>query len=210
MLNFGGQCRINGCQQNISTFWASLGFNQQINHIHVKIQDLKYCVHMILYIQSNKGFCMEHIHAFKASMWACDYSWKYDDSVIVDVMFFISFLPSISQDFNVDSKSKSNKDTWFNILEEWHVLHIYLWSKVVCFVLSHWDLPNHGCFMLHSWYLKKALVRVHPSSNLFEITWSYDVKIMDCWIIFSMKTLKLKIALEFAGVVGKLSAKLKI
>jgi hypothetical protein len=29
------------------------------------------------------------MHAFKASMWACDYSRKYDDSVIVDVMFFI-------------------------------------------------------------------------------------------------------------------------
>jgi hypothetical protein len=58
MLNFGGQCKTNGCQQNISTFWASLGFNQQIDHIHVKIQVLKYCVHMILYVQSNKGFCM--------------------------------------------------------------------------------------------------------------------------------------------------------
>jgi hypothetical protein len=143
-------------------------------------------------------------------MWACDYSWKYDDSVIVDVMFFCIF-PSLSQDYNVNSNSKSNKDIWFNILEEWHVLHIYLWSKVVCFVLLHWDLPNHvaSCCTLG----RKLLMS--KGAPLVQLVWDYfELWCGNYWLLnhfFNEKKMKLKqkIALEFAGVLGvvwKLSA----
>jgi hypothetical protein len=61
-----------------------------------------------------------------------------------------------------------------------HVTIICLWSQVVCFVLSHWDLPNHGtsCHALGI-FGKLLMSRVHECSlKLFGAT---------VWNHFSMK-----------------------
>ncbi len=63
---------------------------------------------------------------------------------------------------------------------------IYLWSKVVCFVLSCWDLPNHGTSCCALDILGKLLMsKVAPT--WFETVWSHGVGAIDYWIIFSMK-----------------------
>ncbi len=90
----------------------------------------------------------------------------------------------------------------------WQQINIYLWSKVVCFVLfcfvlfSCWNLPNHGSsclakpqiFMLHAWYLRnpnhksshcllaifgKLLMRRGVVRWWFETVWSYGVEAID-------------------------------
>jgi hypothetical protein len=73
---------------------------------------------------------------------------------------------------------------------------VYLWKKVVCFVLSCWDLPKPQCFKPCSWYLWKALGEYRciekllmniGASTSFETNWSYNVEAIDYWTIFSMK-----------------------
>ncbi len=76
-----------------------------------------------------------------------------------------------------------------------YLLHICLWSKVVCFVLfvmlrSH--KPQH--FMPCSWLFGK-LSMSRGALTWFETVWSYGVEAIDYWIIFSMKTL-----LEFGSI----------
>jgi hypothetical protein len=70
----------------------------------------------------------------------------------------------------------------------WVWLVIYLWSKVVCFVLFLM-LRSLGpwCFMSHSWYLWKALGE-KGLQWLGLRFWSYGVEAINYWTIFSMKT----------------------
>jgi hypothetical protein len=58
----------------------------------------------------------------------------------------------------------------------------FWWGKVVCFVLSCWDLPNHdtSCCTLHI-FLKLSMSRGAPT--WFETVWSYSVEVIDYWII---------------------------
>jgi hypothetical protein len=67
-------------------------------------------------------------------------------------------------------------------------LVIYLWSKVVCFVVSHVEISQtivlhvtHLVSLESSWWEGVAL-------TWFEIFWSYGVDAIDYWTIFSMKT----------------------
>ncbi len=69
----------------------------------------------------------------------------------------------------------------------WDKGNIYLLSKVVCFVLSSWDLPNHGTSCQALGIFGKL------SMSRGALTWfasvsSYDVEVIDYWIIFLMKT----------------------
>ncbi len=76
---------------------------------------------------------------------------------------------------------------------------IYLWSKVVCFIFSHLDLPNHGA-SCHALGIFKKLSISRGAPTWFETLWIYGVETIDYWTIFSM---------EFGcilGVVGKPSA----
>ncbi len=63
---------------------------------------------------------------------------------------------------------------------------VYLWNKVVCFVLSCWDLPNHNasCYALN--IFEKLLMRI-GASTWFETNWSYNVEAIDYWTIFQWK-----------------------
>ncbi len=58
----------------------------------------------------------------------------------------------------ITSGSTGNTSRFGQILSESMVWVIYLWSKVVCFVLFCFVLrsPKPVCFMLCSWYLQKA------------------------------------------------------
>jgi hypothetical protein len=58
---------------------------------------------------------------------------------------------------------------------------------IVCLILSSWDFPNH--VELHvelmvslesSWWVRGALI-------WFKTIWSFNVQVVDYWIIFSMK-----------------------
>jgi hypothetical protein len=69
--------------------------------------------------------------------------------------------------------------------------HIYLWNKVVCFVLFVTQRsPKALRFMPHSWYLQKALSMSKGAPTWFKTIWSYNVKAIDHWTIFSMTTKK--------------------
>jgi hypothetical protein len=63
---------------------------------------------------------------------------------------------------------------------------IYLWTKVVCLVLSCWDLPNHGasCRTLGSF---RKLLMSRGASTWFETIWRSGLEAIDYWTIFSMK-----------------------
>jgi hypothetical protein len=89
---------------------------------------------------------------------------------------------------------------------------IYLWSKVVCFVLFlSWDLPSHGvpcgthyifetlfnveisqatnntsCGGAHCIF-ETLLMTTESASTWFETIWNKCVKAIDYWTIFSMK-----------------------
>ncbi len=65
--------------------------------------------------------------------------------------------------------------------------HVYLWSKVVrlfCFVLMKSSKP--GCFMSCAWSLWKALEE-GGASAWFHDVWTCDAKVLEYWMIFSLK-----------------------
>jgi hypothetical protein len=123
-----------------------------------------------------------------------------------------------------------------NLLYHWELINvhlvvfskvIYLWSKVVSFVLfvtlsSPKPWPFMSCswylwkalsmnkvawrFMSCSWYLWKALSMNRGAMTWSETVWSYDVKAIDYFIIFSQwKLNKIEAencVLEFGSVLG--------
>ncbi len=87
-----------------------------------------------------------------------------------------------------------------------HVLHsVYLWSKGVCFVLSHWNLPNHNASRCVLGIFKKLLM-----SRCTNLVWNW----LELWCgsywwlnhFFNQNEIKskLKKILEFGCVLGVL------
>jgi hypothetical protein len=89
-------------------------------------------------------------------------------------------------------------------------LWIYLWSKVVCFVLfCSYEVTGPGCFRSCSCVFGKLLTR-RGAWAWFHDVWSCGAKVLEYWMIFSLKinlnhSWKFWRNLECAfGVVGKI------
>jgi hypothetical protein len=68
-----------------------------------------------------------------------------------------------------------------------HVTVIYLWSQVVCFVLSQWDLPNHVA-SCHALGIFGKLLMSRGASMRFETVWSYSVEPYFQWKLNKIET----------------------
>ncbi len=130
--------------------------------------------------------------------------------VCKSLFFFVFARVFLQEEWRNENWGKKND---VNSIFIWS--HIYLWNKVVYFVLFFVTQRSpiaHGCFMPHSWYLQKAL----SMSNKGAPTWFETVRSYKCGSYWSLnhflnenfKNLKLKTVLEFEGilsVVGKTS-----
>jgi len=80
-----------------------------------------------------------------------------------------------------------------------HVLgenkHIYLWRKVVCFVLYLWDPPNQDIWDCVLGVFGKLLTRRDPWAWFHDI-WTCGATVLENWIIFSLK-IKLNLCWKF-------------
>jgi len=124
--------------------------------------------------------------------------------------FFFFFFPKRKHTILTKrmKKWKLRKKKWCKFNFIWS--HIYLWNKVVCFVLFVTQRsPKAKHFMPQSWYLQKALSMSKGAPTWFKAVWSYNVEAIWSWNHFLneiFKKLKLKTVLEFEGilsVVGK-------
>jgi hypothetical protein len=57
---------------------------------------------------------------------------------------------------------------------------------IVCLILSSWDFPNHSASCWAHGIFGKLLMS-RGALIWFETIWSFDVQVIDYWIIFSMK-----------------------
>jgi hypothetical protein len=65
-----------------------------------------------------------------------------------------------------------------------NITRINLWSKVVCFVLSWWDLPNYSASSCRILGMGKLFMS-KGALTWFKIVWSYSLEAIDYWTIFS-------------------------
>jgi hypothetical protein len=89
---------------------------------------------------------------------------------------------------NEEMKIEKKNDEKFNFIGS----HIYLWNKVVCFVLfclSHKDLLKR-CASFHTLGTFRKLSMSKGAPTWFETVWSYNVQAIDHGTIFSVKTKK--------------------
>jgi len=77
------------------------------------------------------------------------------------------------------------------VLKFFRVKPIYLWSKVVCFVLYWWDLPNQDGFWSCSWSLWKALEEKGCESAL--VPWHLDLRVQKVLEYQMISSLKIKL-----------------
>jgi hypothetical protein len=86
-------------------------------------------------------------------------------------------------------KEKKKELLWANTHQSVQIPLCVKWlsiyeAKVVCFVLSCWDLSNHHGTSCHTLGIFGKLLM---SKGCIDLVWDYGVEAIDYWIIFLMK-----------------------
>ncbi len=125
------------------------------------------------YAETQRSCDMMTLSPWSASHWFCDF-WRSKSQVSKDVKLYNKMSMWVHCDKRVPHKTVGT--IWGNI---WQI--IYLWRKVVCFVLFVLMRSTKlGCFRSHSWSLWKAL---EEEGCMGLVSWRLDLRCKSSWIL---------------------------